>query len=221
MRLWWLIHKDVISECRAKQAWPGMLLLGLVVAVVFTAQMGLLPDQKTQISGAMLWLALFFAGLLSIDRSCAAERDDECWEGLLAYPISPALVYWSKYLFNVLALSGLECLLVPVFVALSGVELLSPPWPIAAVCLAANLGFAAVGTFLSAVANRIAHNGQLLVLLLLPLMIPVVIAAAEATRLIALESINEQWWRWLQLLAGYAVIFTTAGTILFEFVADD
>ena len=220
-KLWWMIHKDLVAEYRAKQVWPAMLLLGVVVAVVVTAQMGLLPEQKSQISGVLLWLAIFFAGLLAIDRSCASERSDGCWDALLSYPMSPLLIYWSKFLVNLLALTLLVCFLIPVFSALSGVDFLRPWWAIALVALLANLGFSAVGTFLSAVSNGIKQGGQLLVLLLLPMMIPVVLAAAESTRLIALQRIDEEWWRWVQLLAGFTTIFVTAGTILFEFVTED
>lgn len=220
-RLFWMIHKDVLSELRAKQALPAMVLLGTVVAVVFTAQPGLLPQQKQQICGVMLWLALFFAGLLGIERSCSSERRHGCWEALLAYPVPPVFVYWSKLLLNGLTLTLLECILIPVFVVLSDVRLLQPFWALPLVCMLANLGFASVGTFLSAVFNGVVHGSQLLVLLLLPLMIPVVIAAAEATRLIAVGTIGAEWWRWVQLLAGFAVIFTTAGTVLFEIVIEE
>lgn len=219
--LWWLVHKDLVSEFRTKRAWPAMLLLGIVVAVMFAAQLELLPDQKKQITGALLWLAIFFAAVLAVDRSCSAEQLDGCWEALLSYPVSPAVVYWSKLLVNMIAMIVLECLLVPSFVALTGVDLLRPIWAIVLVAIWANLGLAAVGTLVSALANGIRQGGSMLVLVLLPLSIPVLLAAAESTRLIALGQIDSAWWRWIQFLASYAVIFLTAGTVLFEFVTED
>lgn len=220
-QLWWMISKDLITEYRARRAWPAMLLLGVVVAVVFTVQMGLLPEQKSQISGGLLWLAMFFAGLIAIDRSCASEKSDGCWDGLLAYPVSPSLVYWAKCVASFLALLLLAGILIPVFVALSGVDLLRPAWAIGLVAVLACLGFSAVGTLLSALTNGIRQGGSLLALVLLPLTIPVVLAAAEATRLIAVGQIGDEWWRWTQLLGGFAVIYLTAGTILFDFVIED
>jgi hypothetical protein len=29
------------------------------------------------------------------------------------------------------------------------------------------------------------------------------------------------WWRWLQLLACFAAVFLTLGTLLFEFIMED
>jgi heme exporter protein B len=80
-KLWWIIHKDLVSECRARRVWPAMLMFGMVVALVFSFQMDLLPDQKRRIVGGLLWLAIFFAGMLAVDRSFASEREEGCWEG--------------------------------------------------------------------------------------------------------------------------------------------
>lgn len=220
-QLWYMIRKDLLCEMRAKRAWPAMLLLGLVVAIVFSLQIAFLSQQKAQVCGIVLWVTIFFAGLLGIDRSCASEQADDCWEGLLSYPVSPAVVYWSKLLVNALALGVLELLVIPAYAAVTGVEILRPVWAIALVAIAATFGLSAVGTLLSALANGIGQSGQLLALLVLPLAIPVILAAAEATRLIALGRIDDEWWRWLQLLIGFAVIFIAAGTVLFEFVIED
>ncbi|MHB1037925.1 MAG: heme exporter protein CcmB [Pirellulales bacterium] len=220
-KIWWMISKDLVSEWRARRAWPAMLLLGMVVAMVFSLEMDLPADQKPRIVGGLLWLAIFFAGMLALDRSFAAEREDGCWEGLLLYPVPPATVYLAKLVVNVIALAAVQCVLVPLFVVLSDVPLLARPWPLVAVAILGNVGIAAVGTLVSALAAGIRQNANLAVLLVLPLVIPVVLAAAEATRLIAQDDLGAAWWQWIQLLAAFAVIFTTAGTVLFEFVAEE
>jgi heme exporter protein B len=220
-KLWWMIHKDLISECRARRVWPAMLLLGTVVALVFSVQMDLLAAEKRRLVGGLLWLAIFFAGMLAIDRSFASEREDGCWEGLLLYPISPTAIYLAKLAVNVVALAALQAVLIPLFVVLSDVPLLAEPWALLAVALLGNLGIAAVGTLLSALASGMRSNGNLLVLLVLPLVIPVVLSAAEATRLIAEGNLGDPWWRWVQLLGGFAIIFVVTGAVLFDFAIED
>ena len=116
--LWWIFHKDLVTEFRARRVWPTMLLLGLVVGVVFSLQMDLLPQQKQQLVGGLLWLAIFFAGLTALDRSFAAEREDGCWEGLRLYPLSPTTVYFAKLAANAVALVALQAILIPLFLAL-------------------------------------------------------------------------------------------------------
>ncbi|NIO42667.1 MAG: cytochrome C biogenesis protein, partial [Burkholderiales bacterium] len=52
------------------------------------------------------------------------------------------------------------------------------------VALLASLGMAAVGTLVSAMTHGLRQQGVVLSMLVLPLMVPVVLAAAETTRLI-------------------------------------
>jgi len=198
-----------------------MLLLGVVVALVFSIQMDFSPEQKQRMVGSLLWLATFFAGTLAIDRSFACEREEGCWEGLLTYPISPTSIYLAKLAVNVVALAALQCVLVPLFVVLSDVPLLAHPGAMLLVALLGNLGIAALGTLLSALAGGIRQGGNLLALLMLPMAVPVVLASAEATRLVVEGDFGAEWWRWIQLLGAFAIIFVTAGMVLIDFLVEE
>ena len=220
-KLWWLIHKDLVSEWRARRVWPAMLLFGTTVVLVFGVQMDLLPEHKRQMIGGLLWLAVFFSGMFVLDRSFAAERQEGCWEGLLLYPVSPSTVYLAKLAVNLTALCALQCVLIPMFAALCGVPLLARPGAMIAVALLGNLGIASVGTLLSALAAAVRSGGSLLALLVLPAALPVVLAAAEATRLVAQGDIGPEWWHWVQLLGGFALVFIVAGVVLFDFLVED
>jgi heme exporter protein B len=234
-KLYWMVSKDLLAECRSLRVWPAMLLLGAVVALMFAMQADLpaarapgtgqeerVPGAGSrQIAGGLLWLTIFFAGTLALDRSFAAEHEDGCWEGLLCYPVSPTTVYLAKLTVNIIALSALECVLIPLFAMLTGAPLLAYPGPIVAVAVLGNLGIAAVGTLLSAVANTGRQSSYLLPLLVLPTIIPLVLGAAEATRLAAEHDFGPAWWRWVQLLGAFAIIFITAGIGLFEFAIEE
>lgn len=220
-KLWWIVQKDLLSEYRARRVWPAMLLFGIVVALVFSLQMDLLPDQKERIVGGLLWLAMFFAGTLAIDRTFAVEREEGCWEALQAYPISPSAIFLAKLAVNVAALAALQCVLILLFIVLSDVPLLAHPGAMVLVALLGNLGITSVGTLLSALATGFRLNNTLLVVLALPTVIPVVLASSEATRLIVQNDLGSEFWRWIQLLGAFAVIFITAGIILFDFLIEE
>jgi heme exporter protein B len=220
-QLWWMVSKDLVSEYRSRRVWPAMLLLGIVVALMFSVQMDLPAEQQRRVAGGLLWLAIFFAGTLALDRSFAVEREEGCWEGLLLYPVSPSAVYLAKLAVNVLALAALQCVLIPLFVVLSDVPLLAHPWHIILVALLGNIGISAVGTLLSALATGIRHSAYLLPLLVLPTVIPVVLAAAEATRLTIEGRFELEWWRWIQLLGAFAIIFVSVGMVLFDCAVED
>ncbi len=220
-QIWWIIRKDLVSEWRSRRAWPAMILLGIVVAVVFSVQMDLPSEYKRQMAASLVWVAIFLAAALSLDRSFALERENGCWQALLLYPVSPAAVYLSKLVTNIVWLAALQCVLIPLFVVLADVPLLSRPWALALTALLGNIGIASAGTLLSALATRVHTGTNLTVLLALPIAIPVVLAAAEATRLLAENQIDRSWWDWNVLLASFAAIFVMAGTVLMDFVAEE
>ena len=153
-KLWWMVHKDLASEWRARRVWPAMLLFGAVVALVFSVQMDLLPDQRAKIAGGLLWLAIFFAGMPAIDRSLASERDEGCWDALRLYPMPSTLIYLAKLLTNIMALAALECFIVPLFIVLCGVSLDAHPWHVVFIAALGNFGISAVGTLVSAPGGR-------------------------------------------------------------------
>lgn len=220
-KLWWLIHKDLVVEYRTRQAWPTMLLLGIIVAVVFNLQLELLPEQRPAAVGALLWLAILFSGLVAIERSCSAELQDGCWEGLTLYPLPPSMIYLAKLAVSVIALLALECMLVPMFVVLSDVPLMRSAWAMALVAVLGSVAMAAVGTLVSALTHGQRQRGAVLSLLALPLLVPVVLAAADATRLIAEGDLGDVWFRWVQFLGAFAIIFTTIGIVLFRFLIEE
>ena len=220
-KIWWLIHKDMMSECRARQVLPVMTVLGVGVVLVFALQMDLQPAEQQRLVGGLLWLAIFFAGSVALDRSFSSEREAGCLEGLLLHPIPAAAVYLAKLAVSVLALLCLECVLVPLFVVLSNAPLFEHPGAMLLVMTLGNLGITSVGTLLSAMTCGTRHRSNLLIILTLPLVLPVVLGAAEATRLMIAGNLGSQWRCWVQLLAAFAGIFITAGIVLFEYIVEE
>lgn len=220
-KIWWLIQKDMHAECRGARAWPIMLLMGMVVALILGSQLSRLPAERTELVGGIFWLAVFFAGTVVMEHSFASEREDGCWETLRSYPLSPAAIFGAKLAVNFLALSFLHLVLVPLFIVLCDVPLLAHPLDLLLVVVLANLGIAAIGTLLGALTNTLRRESSLFVLLALPAVIPVILGAARATSLLIEGQFNSEWWLWIQLLAGFSVIFVVAGSVLFEFVIEE
>ena len=101
-----------------------------------------------------------------------------------------------------IVLGTLACLLIPLWTALLGVPLLSSPAAIVLVAFLGILGIAAVGTLLSALLGGMGPRSGGLALLVFPLVVPVMLAAAESTRLILEGDLGREWWRWVQFLGA-------------------
>lgn len=218
---WFMLAKDLVGEFRARRAWPAMLFLGLLLVFLVEMQIDLPREQKQRVICGLLWLDIFFAGTLALERSFASEREEGCWRNLLLYPISPTVILFAKMTVNFVALTLLQAVLLPAFVVISDVPLLARPLPLGLVVLLGNLGFVSVGVVVSALTTQSSQRGGLLALVLLPLLTPILVGAAEATRLAVIGDFGEQWRNWVQLLAAFAIVFMTVGTLVFHLAIED
>lgn len=220
-KLWWIIQKDLICEYRARRAWPRMLLLGFVVAFLLSYQVALPPSQLQRVGASLCWLTICFAAVLTLGQSIAMEREDGCWDGLLLYPVTPQTIYLAKMFVNGVMVGALQLAVVPFFAVVCDAQWLAHPGELLLVSVLANLGVTSVGTLLGAISSGMSQSQGLLALLLLPLLVPVILAASEATTLIAENRVDSAWWHWVQLLGAFAIVYVTAGWVLFEFVIED
>lgn len=216
-----LVQKDMLREFRARRVWPSTLLTGIVLVLILAIHLDIPHEARFRVSGGQFWAAVFFAGSLMVERSFLAERDQGCWRALALYPIAPATIFLAKTTVHVLALCCLEMVLMPVFAALADIPWIAHPVAFVLVAMLANIGFAAVGSLLGALTNTVRQRGQLLVLLLLPLILPVALGAGEATRLLTMGQPDSEWWKWVQVLGVFAVLYTTLGALLSEFVMEE
>ncbi len=220
-KLVFLIAKDLLGEWRLPRVWPAMVLVGLVVAAALTLPLEVLPEQKRQLGPALLWVAILLAAMLAVERSFASEQQEGAWEGLRMYPLSMAAVYLAKLGANVLAVVALQALLVPLFAVLTGLPLGTHPVALMAVVVLGNVAIASLGTLLSALAMGLRQLPGAVALLLLPAGVPVVLAAAEGTRLAAEPTLAPMFWRWLQFLGVFAAVFVAAGIVLVDFAVEE
>jgi heme exporter protein B len=83
-----------------------------------------------------------------------------------------------------------------------------------------TLGFCVLGTLFSALTLGARGREILLPLLLLPLMIPVVLATIRGMEIALGAGDFSESLPWLHLLIGFDVIFFTAGILVFEWVVE-
>src|SRR5207249_3832795 len=87
-------------------------------------------------------------------------------------------------------------------------------------CLLGNVGFASLATLFGALATRVRAREVMLPLLLLPLLVPLLIGAVEATRAVLVGGLAGASGG-LGVLAAFDVIFAVAGWLLFAYVVRD
>ena len=203
-----LARKDLVLELRARDTLPAMLLFVLSSLVVF--HFALPADSSDLAAKGLLWVAIVFTALVGLTRAFVAEREQRLFDGLLLAPCDRSAIWLAKGLSVLVFLGLAEVVALPAFALFfSGIDGAT----ILGVVLA-DLGIAAVGTLLSAMASVSRARELLLPLLFLPLAVPIIIGGVGA-------SVVDGAGRYLGFLALYDVVFAIISWASFEYVVTE
>jgi heme exporter protein B len=217
-----LLRKDLRLELRTPESVPAMLMFSVTAFVLF--HFGLDRDSlEGDLASGVLWVTLLLAAVLGVNRLFVAEAEQGGFDGFLMAPVDRTALFLAKAVLLFVFLVLVELVAVPAF----GLLLLGPSlWQafpdLLAVLLLADAGIAIVGTLVAALAIRTRARDLLVPLLALPLLIPVVIGAAEATAPLLLEGGAAALpGRWLAVLALYDAVFGLLALAVFDFLLEE
>jgi heme exporter protein B len=213
-----LVWKDLVVELRGREFVSAMLVFALITIVTLNFAFDLTSQEREASGAGGLWIAFLFAGMLGLGRSLAIERDRGTLEGLSLCPVDGGTLFIGKLISNVLFISVVQLVSLPVFAALYNLPALTPM--VLAIALVGSLGYAGLGTLFSALVSTSRAREILLPLLLFPLAIPVVIATVRATTLVFQGQVSDVW-PWFNLLVVFDVIFITIAYLVFDLVLEE
>ena len=216
-----ILAKDLRVELRTLQSLPAMALFAITIFVVF--RFGL---DRTSLEGSLaagvLLVTVLFAGLLAINRLFVAERDEGGFDAMRLAPIDMSALFAAKVAALFLYLLALELVALPVFAAffLDDAEGLVP---LAGILCLLNLGLATTGALVSTVGAHSRARDLLTPLVLLPLLVPLMIAAGGAADplLAAGGPEYDAVWKWVGTLALYDLTFLLVGYAVYDFLVED
>jgi heme exporter protein B len=217
-----ILRKDLTVELRTRESVPAMVLFSLTVFVLF--HFGLDRDTLDgDLATGVIWVTLLLAALLGVNRLYVAERDEGGFVGMRLAPIDLTSLWLAKASALFLYLVALEIVALPAFDLLLLGPGLDGAFPeLLPVLLLANLGLAAVGALISALGIETRARDLIVPLLLLPLLVPVIIAAAQATEpLLTGSQSPDDLAKWLGFLALYDVVFVLVSVAVFDFLLDE
>ncbi len=217
--VWAIFWKDVRAEFRTKDIFTGMFIFALLAVLIFNFAFELRVENVRQVLPGVIWVAIVFAGMLGLNRSFILELDRGSLEGLLLAPVDRAAIYFGKMLGNLVFMLAVEIVLLPITVVLFNVNVLQPA--ILLVVFLGTFGFAIVGTVFAAMAVNTRAREVLLPVLLLPVMVPILIAAVKASGNLLNGSTLAEEMGWLRLMGVFDVVFLAVAYMTFDYVLEE
>lgn len=216
-----ILAKDLRTELRTLESVPAMVLFATTIYVIFRFGLDRTELQGSLAAGVLL-VTVLFAALLAINRVFVAEREQGGFEAIRLAPIDGNALFVAKLAALMVYLAALEVVALPVFGLFfldewGGIPALLP------VLLLLNAGFSITGALISVIATNSRARDLLAPLILMPLLVPLMIAAsaAAADLLVAGGPSYEDYGQWLAILGLYDLVFLLIGYAVFDFLLED
>lgn len=212
--------KELRVEFRSFELLTSTVVFSLIVVSFFSFALDPTSAESRRFGPGLIWIALLFASSLMLQPCFSRERTNDTLAALRLAPVDPFSILAGKIFANFCFLLMVEAVLLPAFAVLYDVPLAPVAGPVAIVMLLGTLGIATVGTVFSAVASQARMREMLLPLLMLPALVPLLIACSLATGGL-LDDPPQLDRTWLIFLVAFDVIFLTASWLFGVYLLEE
>lgn len=211
--------KDLRVERRSRELLLTMIVFAVQMILVFIFAFDLNAGAREAAAPGVLWTTIIFAGTLGLSRSMSAEREQGCLDGLMLLPGSRSAIFFGKSAANWIFVLAVCALLLPLYSFFSGINLLKPA--LIGILLLGTFGYIIIGTLLAALTVRIRSREMLLPVLMLPVLVPLILASLRASTLVLQGGSTGELQTWLLLLTAFDLIAFAGGWMIFDFVIEE
>jgi len=214
-----ILRKDLIAEVRSREIIGVMGLYALLAVIIFSFALELDRIARQEAIAGVLWVTVTFASILGLNRSMNSEREQGNIDAMLLAPIDRAAIFLGKFLGNFLLVLVVGLVLLPLMTILYNINMISL-WMVGILVLG-TFGICSTGTLLSAMTVQTRARDALLPIALLPVVLPVLMAAVKASTAILADAPLEDWQSWPQILLVINVIYFVLCYFVFEYAIEE
>ena len=213
--------KDLRAEARSRAATVATVFFSSVTLVILAFALGGDPDLMRQAAPGVLWVALAFSGVISAAQSYQSDLADGAFEQLLTLPVPRAAVFLGKLAANWATMTLLGAVLLPVASLLFDAPVGAGAAPLLVTIALGTLGFAIIATFYAALTANLQARESLLPVLMFPVVVPVLLASVRATDAIVTGGDSALATDWIELLAGFDLVYLVVTSAIFHIVVEE
>lgn len=207
------------AELRSRDLASGTVVFALLVLIIFNFAFDLRGENRSLAAPGMLWVAIVLAAMMGLGHVFSKEREQGGIDGLLLLPVNRSAIYVGKFASSLIMTLVVEVVILPTFALFTNLSVFRPEQLL--IVLLGTMGFVAAGTLFSALAVHARTRELMLPVLLLPVSVPLLIAAVEGS---SLAFDGEPWTELLTplgVLAAFDVVFLTLCPWLFQYAMEE
>lgn len=219
--VWTVVWKDITLEWRTRQLLSIMVMFAISVLVVFNFALETELDAVRNVATGLLWTTILLAATLGLNRTMTIEQENRSFTGVLLAPIDRSALYLGKLISTLLFVLVLEGILILLF----SVFFNKPFWRpgVWIILFLGSIGYVAAGVLVASMTIQTRAREVLLPVLLLPLSLPCVLAAATGTALFMFPQppMIEELQAPISLVIAYDIMMVVAGLLTYRFVVEE
>ena len=216
--------KDLRLEWRTLETVSSTFIFSLTVMVVFAFAFGAGAVGQfgvERVVPGVFWTVLVFSAIVALSRSIQHEQIRDTLSALFLSPVDRGALYTGKMLANLVKLTLLQWMMLPLSAVFFNFDLLSSAGPLLLILFIHGLGLTELGTLFAAISTRLGRGEALLATLLLPAASPLLISAVKCTAATLegrpLASVSQ----WLSVACGFDLLYFFVALLTFEFVLEE
>ncbi len=218
-QVWAVARKDLLVEMRTRELLNFMLLFGLSAILIFSFAFNLMSSAVRDILPGMLWTVLAFTGFLGLSKAVNRDFAQRSMDVLRIAPIEPSAIYLGKLIGIFLVQLAVALVLLLAALVLFNTNVLQPA--LLAALASGILGLAASGTLLATLVERTRSREMLLPVLLMPVLIPLLIACVQATQSALAGQALADALVWYRLIFIYIILMLAVGMLTYGFAIEN
>jgi heme exporter protein B len=229
---WEISKKDARIELRTREVLATAGVFAVVIGVLASMTYFVHPKYNRATAAGTIWIAIFFASVLSFSRIWQRERDESALTALLVSPIARASIFLGKALATFGTILLVELPLVALSMFLFAIDFTPPDGALlapgaahdpalvhalafAALLLLGTLALALIGTLFGVMTVRTRARDLVLAVVLFPLLSPVLVCGVAGTRNAFETQPFDDYVGFLALMGLFVFVGLTLGIALF------
>lgn len=214
-----VIRKDLRAEFRSRELVSTMVLFALLSILIFSFALELDRIAREESVSGVLWVTIIFSSILGLNRSLAMERDQGGQDAILIAPVERTALFVGKLAGNYVFTLAVGLMLLLLTSLLFNVNTLQA-W-LLLLLLLGIFGFSTIGTLLAAMTVQTRARESLLPIVMLPAVLPLLLAVVRASTAIITDAPIENWIAWPQIVAVIDLVYLVLCFFMFPFVIEE
>lgn len=210
-----LAAKDIRIELRTRSAVAAALALGAIGILLAALAVGPSPERLRSLAPALTWLAFLYASIAVGDRLDGADRADDAHSATWLVVHDRRAIFLGRALALTIMLSALLLALWALSLIVLDVDVGPRIGALALILVLAAAAVSAGSSLVLATVSAAPGRALLLPIVLLPMLIPTLISAVQATEALLASEVGAQLG-WATILVAQLALFVGVGLLTFE-----